>query len=95
MVAMREWVTLGLAFEGAALFALGLIVTGIARGIAAARWAGLALLGIATAKLFLHDLARLDQLYRVGALVGVAAIAITASALYQRFTSAQAARERA
>jgi multisubunit Na+/H+ antiporter MnhB subunit len=77
MVAMREWVTLGLAFEGAALFALGLIVTGIARGIAAARWAGL------------------DQLYRVGALVGVAAIAITASALYQRFTSAQAARERA
>ena len=38
-------------------------------------------------KLFIHDLAKLAQLYRVGALLGVAVIAIVASFLYQRFTS--------
>jgi uncharacterized membrane protein len=68
-----------------ALFALALVGSGIARRLPAARWCGLGLLGIAVAKLFLHDLARLDQLYRVGALIAVALIAITASVLYQRF----------
>lgn len=67
------------------LFALVLVGIGIGRRVPAARWAGLGLLAVAVAKLFLHDLARLDQLYRVGALIGVALIAITASVLYQRF----------
>jgi uncharacterized membrane protein len=70
-----------------ALFALGLLISGLVKGIAPARYAALALLGVTLLKLFFHDLAKLAQLYRVGALVGVAVIAIVASFLYQRFTS--------
>jgi uncharacterized membrane protein len=36
-------------------------------------------------KLFFHDLSQLDQLYRIGAFIAVAIIAIVASFLYQRF----------
>lgn len=71
-----------------ALFALGLLSAGIWRQARAARYAALALLGVALAKLFLHDLARLEALYRVGALFGVAVIAIVASFAYQRFLPA-------
>jgi uncharacterized membrane protein len=74
-----------------ALFALGLVGFGIARRLVSVRWAGLGLLAVAVSKLFLHDLARLDQLYRVGALIGVALIAITASMLYQRFAARESA----
>ncbi|MBL9134266.1 MAG: DUF2339 domain-containing protein [Verrucomicrobiales bacterium] len=74
-----------------ALFALGLVGFGIAQRLVSVRWAGLGLLAVALCKLFLHDLSRLDQLYRVGALIGVALIAITASMLYQRFVAREAA----
>jgi uncharacterized membrane protein len=36
-------------------------------------------------KLFLHDLAQLAQLYRIGAFLGVAVIAMLASFAYQRY----------
>ena len=39
-------------------------------------------------KLFFHDLSQLDQLYRIGAFIAVAVIAILASFLYQRFFAA-------
>ncbi|HEX3420614.1 MAG TPA: DUF2339 domain-containing protein, partial [Candidatus Udaeobacter sp.] len=68
-----------------ALFALLLLIVGIQERIAATRYAGLALLGITVAKLFFHDLSQLDQLYRIGAFIAVAVIAIVASFLYQRF----------
>ncbi|MDD2765470.1 MAG: DUF2339 domain-containing protein [Opitutaceae bacterium] len=68
-----------------ALFAFGLLVIGIARRIRATRYAAIGLLSVTLLKLFLHDLARLDQLYRIGALVAVAVVAILASFLYQRF----------
>ncbi len=68
-----------------ALFALGLLVAGIWRGQRLARYAALALLSVALLKLFFHDLARLAQLYRVGALFAVSVIAILASFAYQRF----------
>ena len=70
-----------------ALFALVLLISGLLKRIAPARYAALGLLGVTLLKLFLHDLARLAQLYRVGALLGVAVIAIVASFLYQRFTA--------
>ena len=78
-----------------ALFALGLLVAGIWRQLRAARYAGLALLGVTLLKLFLHDLARLNQLYRIGALAVVAVVAIFASFLYQKFlaTDANAPKE--
>jgi uncharacterized membrane protein len=49
------------------------------------RWAAIGLLSATLLKLFLHDLAHLDRLYRIGAFLVVAVIAILASFLYQRF----------
>jgi uncharacterized membrane protein len=71
-----------------ALFALLLLIVGIRKRIAATRYAGLALLGITVVKLFFHDLSQLEQLYRIGAFIAVAVIAILASFLYQRFLAA-------
>lgn len=70
-----------------ALFALGLLVAGIRRQLRIARYAAIALLGVALAKLFLSDLARLGSLYQIGALFGVAIVAIAASFAYQKFQS--------
>jgi uncharacterized membrane protein len=69
------------------LFALALVVVGLARRIAVTRYAGLGLLAIALFKLFFHDLAALEALYRIGALLGTAVIAIVASFLYQKLLS--------
>ncbi len=74
-----------------ALFALGLILAGMRIRQKAARYAGVALLGVTLAKLFLHDLNDLDQLYRIGAFVGVALILIAASFIYQRFLAPERA----
>ncbi len=68
-----------------ALFALGLLLVSFAKNLRAGRYAALALLGVALLKLFFHDLAHLEALYRIGALLGVAVIAILASFAYQRF----------
>ncbi len=66
-------------------FALALVVAGLWGKIRAARYAGIALLCVTLLKLFLHDLASLQALYRIGAFLGVAIIAIAASFLFQRF----------
>jgi uncharacterized membrane protein len=71
-----------------AIFALLLLVIGIARRLPASRYAALALLGVTLLKLFIHDLASLGQLYRIGAFIGVAIIAMLASLAYQRFFNA-------
>lgn len=68
-----------------ALFAFALLIVGIWKRARGARYAALALLGLTVLKLFLHDLAQLPQLYRIGAFMGVAVISILASFLYQRF----------
>ncbi len=68
-----------------ALFALGLIIAGMRIKQKAARYAGVGLLGITLVKLFVHDLSDLNELYRIGAFVGVAVILIAASFIYQRF----------
>ena len=71
-----------------ALFALGLLVYGIVKKIPFARYAAMALLCVTLLKLFFHDLAQLGQLYRIGAFIGVAVIAMLASFAYQKFFSA-------
>lgn len=68
-----------------ALYAFGLLVVGVWKRSGATRYAALGLLTVAIAKLLIHDLARLGGLYRVGALMIVAVIAILASFIYQRF----------
>jgi len=67
------------------LFAFGLVVLGIVRNVRNVRLVGIGLLCLAFAKLFLHDLDSLAQLYRIAALIAVAIIAIVASFVYQRF----------
>jgi uncharacterized membrane protein len=71
-----------------ALFALALLVAGILKKIPAARYAAMGLLCVAIVKLFFHDLAQLGQLYRIGAFIGVAVIAMLASFAYQKFFNA-------
>jgi uncharacterized membrane protein len=73
-----------------AMFAFGLLVIGISFRARAARFAAIALLCLALAKLFLHDLDSLNQLYRIGAFITVAIVAIIASFAYQRFLSPSA-----
>ncbi|MGV3659031.1 MAG: DUF2339 domain-containing protein [Prosthecobacter sp.] len=67
------------------LFALTLLVLGIWKRNPPTRYAGIGLLAVTLLKLFLHDLATIDSGYRIGALIGVAVIALLASFLYQRF----------
>lgn len=68
-----------------AAFALGMLVVGIWKCVPPARYAALALLSFTLLKLFFHDLSQLSQLYRIGAFISVAIIAMLASFLYQRF----------
>jgi uncharacterized membrane protein len=75
-----------------ALFAFGLLLVGMKGKAKVVRYAGVALLLVTLAKLFLNDLANLGQLYRIGAFIGVAVILIVASFVYQRFL-APAAKE--
>ncbi|MEY2497042.1 MAG: hypothetical protein QOD12_598 [Verrucomicrobiota bacterium] len=68
-----------------ALFAFGLLLAGMRQKTGWVRYAGVALLIVTLVKLFLHDLGNLNQLYRIGAFIGVAVILIVASFVYQRF----------
>jgi uncharacterized membrane protein len=71
-----------------AIFALVLLIYGILKVIPAARYAAMGLLCATLLKLFFHDLAQLGQLYRIGAFVSVAVIAMLASFAYQKFFAA-------
>ncbi len=68
-----------------ALFALGLLSLGIWKQSRPARFTAIGLLCGTLVKLFLHDLAHLPPINRVGAFIGVAIVAIIASFAYQRF----------
>jgi hypothetical protein len=76
----------GLAYTlGWALFAIVLLVAGIARGSRGTRAAALVLLVATILKCFLFDLARLGGLYRVGSFVGLAVCLACVALLLQRF----------
>jgi hypothetical protein len=66
------------------LFSLGLLVVGFWKRTPGARYASIGLLLVTLAKLFLHDLAQVGSIYRIGAFLAVAVIALGASFLYQR-----------
>jgi uncharacterized membrane protein len=66
-------------------FALGLILLGFLFHTRGARYAGISLMALTLLKVFLHDLAALESIYRIAALIGVAVVALAASFLYQRF----------
>jgi len=76
----------GLAYTlGWALFAIALLVAGIAKKSRGARAAALVLLVVTILKCFLFDLAQLGGLYRVGSFVGLAVCLALVALLLQRF----------
>lgn len=66
------------------LFALALLLIGFWKKAPGARYAGVGLLLVTLGKLFLHDLDQVGSIYRIGAFLAVAVIALGASFLYQR-----------
>lgn len=70
---------------GWALFAIAMLIAGIVMQVRSARIAALILLIVTVLKCFLHDLARLGGLYRVGSLIGLAASLVLVGVLLQKF----------
>ncbi len=85
--ASAEWYTYSAAW---ALLGLTLAIAGALRRSAALRWGSLAVMLLATFKVFLLDTAQLRDLYRVASLLGLGASLFTLSFLYQRFVFARA-----
>lgn len=70
-----------------AAFALALLLGGIVRDVRNVRFVGLALFAIVAWKVIFHDLAELDQIYRIVAFVLVGAATVAGSFLYLRHRS--------
>jgi hypothetical protein len=68
-----------------ALFAIAMLVAGIALGSRAARVAALGLLLVTVLKCFLYDLAQLGGLYRVASLFGLAVSLVLVGVMLQKF----------
>lgn len=69
------------------LFALSLILTGIRKNVKALRLVGLGLFVIVAGKVFLVDLAKLDQLYRIVAFIVLGVLVMCGSFLYLKYRS--------
>jgi len=74
-----------------ALYGIALLFAGTWKRITALRWASLALLLLAIAKVFLLDLGDLEGLYRVASLGGLAVSLLAVSIFYQRVVFRRAA----
>lgn len=70
---------------GWAMFAIAMLIAGIALSKRPARVAAIALLVVTIFKCFLHDLARLGGLYRIGSFLGLALALVMVSVLLQKF----------
>jgi uncharacterized membrane protein len=70
---------------GWAIFAIAMLIAGILLHARAARVAALVLLLVTILKCFLHDLAKLGGLYRVGSLLGLALALVIVGVLLQKF----------
>jgi uncharacterized membrane protein len=68
-----------------AVFAVALLVSGLALQSRGARIAAIVLLLLTVLKCFLHDLARLGGLYRVGSLLGLTVSLLLVGVLLQKF----------
>jgi hypothetical protein len=67
-----------------ALAGVGVLVTGLQRDLHALRVAGLALLGVTAAKVFLFDLATLSSMYRVVSFIGLGLLLLAGAFVWQR-----------
>ncbi len=85
--AQGNWAKLFGYSIGWLVFSIGLLAAGIKFSEAMSRRAAILLLAITAGKVFIIDLASLDQLFRVGSFVGLAFVLIFVSYLYQKFLS--------
>lgn len=67
------------------LFALGLILRGIAKNARSLRYVGLALFAIVAWKVFFVDLERLDQIYRIIAFIVLGILVLCGSFVYLKY----------
>ena len=67
------------------IFALSLILRGIAKNVAGVRYLGLALFALVSWKVFFVDLARLDQFYRIVAFVILGVLLLAGSFVYLKY----------
>lgn len=77
------------------VYALSLILTGIRRNIRAMRLVGLTLFAIVAGKVFIVDLARLDQVYRVVAFILLGILVLCGSFVYLKYRNTFATGEQA
>jgi uncharacterized membrane protein len=68
-----------------AIFALALILRGIAKNVAGVRYLGLGLFAIVSGKVFFHDLASLDQFWRIVAFVLLGVLLLAGSFVYLKY----------
>jgi uncharacterized membrane protein len=73
---------------GWASYAFLLLIIGVRKGSRTNRVGGLGLFLVAATKVFIFDVWRLGQLYRVASLVGLALFLFLVTFLYQRYLSA-------
>jgi uncharacterized membrane protein len=69
------------------LVGVGLLVSGLQRGVRGLRLAGIGLLSVTIAKVFLYDLASLGSLTRVGSFIALGVVLLAAAYAYQRQTA--------
>jgi uncharacterized membrane protein len=74
------------------LYAMTLLVIGIARGLKALRFVSLGFLVLTVGKVFLYDLSNLTGMYRILSFLGLGVSLILVSLLYQRFVLAREAQ---
>jgi uncharacterized membrane protein len=67
-----------------ALYGVGLVAVGFVRQYAPARYLAIALFGLTIFKVFTQDIAQLDRVYQMLSVLGVGALLVFASYLYQR-----------
>ena len=67
------------------VFAILMLMVGFRQTSKGSRYASLGLLTVTILKVFLHDLWRLGQLFRVASFIGLAVVLILVSFLYQKF----------
>ncbi|HLA83814.1 MAG TPA: DUF2339 domain-containing protein [Thermoguttaceae bacterium] len=66
-------------------FALGLIISGMRRRVAALRYVGLGLFGIVVWKVFFVDLARLDPIYKIVAFAVLGVLVLCGALVYLKY----------
>jgi len=66
------------------IYATGLLLAGMKRGVAGLRWQALALYGLVVGKVFLFDLSSLERFYRIVSFLVLGVVLLAVSFFYQR-----------